>query len=92
MPCVRLILDPFDLSAYSEHQPAALVPFLIEQFPEGWPATARLRLGTLHEHQVTWRREQADGLRAYFDKNGIEHDGVDPGWPVYSTLPSAVAA
>jgi DNA polymerase-3 subunit epsilon len=35
---------------------------------------------------VTWRREQADSLRAYFDKNGIEHDGVDPGWPVHTSL------
>ncbi len=54
-----------------------------------WPSTARLKLATLHEHQVGWRRSQADGLRAYFDKNGIEHDGVDPGWPIYSTLDRA---
>lgn len=47
-----------------------------------WPSVGRLKLGTLHNHQVTWRREQANGLREYFDKNGIEHDGVDPGWPL----------
>lgn len=51
-----------------------------------WPDIARLRLGTLHQHQVTWRREQANSLRAYFDKNGIEHDGVDAAWPLHSSL------
>lgn len=64
---------------------------LARKLIDAWPATARLKLSTLHAHQVTWRREQADGLRAYFDKNGIEHDGVDPGWPTYTTLPAAVA-
>lgn len=58
---------------------------------EAWPEIARWKLGTLHEHQVTWRRTQADGLRAYFDKNGIEHDGVDPGWPVQTPRVSAEA-
>lgn len=55
-----------------------------------WPDTARLKLATLHSHQVTWRREQADSLRAYFDKAGADHDGVDPGWPVHTSL-SALA-
>lgn len=50
---------------------------------EAWPEIARWKLGTLHEHQVTWRRTQADGLRAYFDKNGIEHDGVCGEFPVH---------
>jgi DNA polymerase-3 subunit epsilon len=40
-------------------------------------------LPSLHQAQVGWRREQADGLRAYFDKNGIEHDGVCPEWPLH---------
>lgn len=58
-----------------------------------WPDSARLRLATLHEHQVTWRREQADGLRAYFDRAGIEHDGVCGEWPVHSVCrPRGVAA
>lgn len=51
-----------------------------------WPEVGRWKLGTLHAHQVTWRQEQADSLRSYFDRAGIEHDGVDPGWPVYTTL------
>lgn len=49
---------------------------------ELWPEVARWTLPTLHTHEATWRRDQADSLRAYFDKNGIEHDGVDPSWPV----------
>lgn len=59
-----------------------------------WPDTARLKLSTLFEKQVGWRRQQADGLRKYFDKNGIEHDGVDPGWPLHTDLtnPQAVLA
>jgi DNA polymerase-3 subunit epsilon len=63
---------------------------LARKLMEVWPGTARLKLDTLHEHQVDWRRTQADGLRSYFDKNGIEHDGVDGGWPTYTTLPAAL--
>lgn len=51
-----------------------------------WPEIARWRLPTLHAHQVTWRAEQANSLRGYFDKNGIDHDGVDPSWPLHSSL------
>ena len=56
---------------------------LLRKLLDAWPQVASWKLPTLHEHQVTWRREQADSLRAYFDKAGIEHDGVDPGWPVH---------
>ncbi len=41
-----------------------------------------MTLPGLHQAQIGWRRAQADGLRAYFDKKGIDHDGVDPGWPL----------
>lgn len=51
-----------------------------------WAQIGRWKLATLHGHQVTWRREQCDGLREYFDKNGIEHDGIPGEWPV---LPGA---
>ena len=54
-----------------------------------WPQIAGWKLKTLHDHQVEWRREQANSLRAYFDKAGIEHDGVDPGWPIQTTVPVA---
>lgn len=56
-----------------------------------WPDAARLKLSTLFEKQIEWRRSQADGLRKYFDKNGIEHDGVDPGWPLHTDLTNAQA-
>jgi DNA polymerase-3 subunit epsilon len=57
-----------------------------------WPSVGRLRLPTLHAHQIQWRREQADSLRAYFDRNGTEHDGVDPGWPVHTHLQKEAVA
>lgn len=58
-----------------------------------WPDAARLRLPTLHSHQVGWRRAQADSLRAYFDKAGIEHDGIDNGWPLHTSIrPSQAGA
>jgi DNA polymerase-3 subunit epsilon len=43
----------------------------------------RYSLITLHQAQIGWRAEQCDSLRDYFDGRGIEHDGVDPGWPIY---------
>lgn len=64
---------------------------LMRRLLEAWPQMASWKLATLHEHQVTWRREQMDGLRAWFDKNGVEHDGCDPGWPVYSTARATTA-
>lgn len=56
-----------------------------------WPDAARLKLSTLFEKQIEWRRSQADSLRKYFDKAGIEHDGVDPGWPLHTDLTNAQA-
>lgn len=41
-----------------------------------------MTVGGLHVAQQQWRREQMLGLRAYFEKNGIEHDGCNPAWPV----------
>lgn len=49
-----------------------------------WREVGRLRLSTLHEHQVDWRRSQMVSLRQYFEKNSIEHDGCDPSWPLLS--------
>lgn len=42
--------------------------------------------------QRTACREQKNSLRAHFDREGIEHDGVDPGWPLHTRLTEAVAA
>lgn len=51
---------------------------------QAWPDVARLRLSTLHEHQVGWRAEQMSSLRAYFDRTGVEHDGCCGEWPLHS--------
>jgi DNA polymerase-3 subunit epsilon len=45
---------------------------------------ARMRPDELHDAQVGWRKEQCDSLRAYFDKIGKEHDGVNGEWPIRS--------
>lgn len=53
-----------------------------------------MTLPALHQSQVGWRRAQCDSLRAYFDKQGTSHDGIDPSWPLLSSvrsLPTAVA-
>jgi DNA polymerase-3 subunit epsilon len=55
------------------------------------PELARLSLPELHANQVHWAKEQMDGLRAYFDRNGIEHDGCDGHWPIRQQ-PAAVPA
>lgn len=57
-----------------------------ERVGAAWPQVARWKLGTLHEHQVTWRREQCVSLREFFDRIGKEHDGIPGDWPV---LPAA---
>lgn len=41
-------------------------------------------IGSLHQSQVGWRKDQADSLRAYFDKVGTEHDGVCGSWPLHT--------
>lgn len=46
----------------------------------------------LHQSQIGWRREQMDGLRAYFDKQGTEHDGCCAEWPVHQTCARTSAA
>lgn len=43
----------------------------------------------LHTLQRTWHRANMSSLRAYFDKNEIEHDGCDGGFPMHTDLMSA---
>jgi DNA polymerase-3 subunit epsilon len=51
-----------------------------------WKQIARWKLPTLHEHQVTWRREQSDSLREFWRKKGDERwREVDGDWPVRRT-------
>jgi DNA polymerase-3 subunit epsilon len=54
------------------------------------PSIAEADLYELHQQQEHWAQEQRDSLRVYFDSKGIEHDGVDPRWPLQ--LPMAVAS
>lgn len=49
-----------------------------------WPEMARWRLPTLVTHQETWRRQQQDGLRSFFDRVGKDHDGCCGAWPVHT--------
>ena len=39
-------------------------------------------LASLHTSQIEWSAEQRNSLRAYFDRAGVEHDGVPLGWPL----------
>lgn len=64
---------------------ARLVPVLIREHPELQGMSA----GELHMAQVTWRRDQQASLRAYFDKQGTQHDGCDGGWPFHLSLEQA---
>lgn len=57
---------------------------LLFKLLEAWPQLAAWRLPTLHGYQETWRREQQDSLRKFFDKVGKEHDGMCPEWPIHS--------
>lgn len=65
-----------------------LWPRIMARHARKFPGTT---LPGLHQAQVQWRREQCDGLREYFDKKGIEHDGVDVGWPFHTALPARLA-
>lgn len=58
-----------------------------------WPDTARLKLGTLHAHQASWAKEQADGLRDWWTKTGDPRAAsVDGGWPLHSQLETRLSA
>lgn len=39
--------------------------------------------GEQHDVLISARAEQCDSLRAYFDRQGIEHDGVPGAWPMH---------
>lgn len=48
--------------------------------------------GEVHTLQRTWRREMQASLRRYFDREGIEHDGCDGGWPLHTSLQRPVVS
>lgn len=57
-----------------------------------WPEIARWHLPTLHKNEIVWRRDQMIGLRRYFDKAGVEHDGCCEEWPVHVRCAPAAEA
>jgi DNA polymerase-3 subunit epsilon len=67
---------------------------LLHKLLAAWPQVASWKLGTLHEHQVTWRREQSDSLREFWKKAGNEDwRNVDSGWPLQSgPVPASASA
>lgn len=92
MLCVRLITDPFDLGAYSEHHllNQKLVPFLQEQF-NVWPRNARLYEGHIAvANDVTPRTERE--VQALDDADGIYTVVVYPADPVTAIIVGVIAA
>lgn len=58
---------------------ARLWPRILDAYPDKFRG---IGLAGLHQGQVKWRWEQQASLRAYFDRNGTEHDGCQGDWPV----------
>lgn len=85
---VRLSADGAHDASTDALAAGRMVPRLVAAFPE----LAGMPLPHLHQMQIRWRREQMDGLRRYFDRKGIEHDGCDPGFPLRTDAPKAAAS
>ena len=87
------VCDHYSVRHTGAHDAAGDALAACRLFPKVMAAHARkfpgMTLPGLHQAQVGWRREQADSLRAYFDKAGIEHDGIPGDWP---TIPMSVSA
>jgi DNA polymerase-3 subunit epsilon len=66
-----------------------LWPKIMAKYPKSFPGHS---LSSLHQSQVGWRKEQADGLREYFDRKGQEHDGVCGEWPLHRACSPALVA
>lgn len=60
---------------------ARLFPKIMAKHARKFPGHS---LGSLHQAQVTWRRDQMGSLAAYFDRNGTVHDGCCGAWPVHT--------
>ena len=58
----------------------------VRDFPGAFAGTmayvSALTLPALHEWQRKKHAAQCASLRAYFNRQGTKHDGVDPSWPV----------
>lgn len=68
---------------HGAHTDAIAAARLAVKLAGAWPEIARWKLGTLHEHQVSWRREQSDSLREFWRGQGDERwREVSSDWPV----------
>jgi len=80
------------VAAHTSESDAASAVRLFKAIVRAKPEVFRgMTLGGLHEAQKGWRREQQNSLRAYFDKAGTPHDGMDPTWPVMNAPAGAAA-
>lgn len=71
-----------DIDAHGAKADAIAAARVVWRIAANTPQLAAMTLLELHEAQIGWAREQADSLRAYFDRVGTAHDGVDGTWPV----------
>lgn len=76
-------------SAHEASADALAAARLAARLGKLWPDIGRLKLSTLHQKQVEWRRDQMLSLRAFFDRVGKEHDGCCPEWPVHQACATA---
>lgn len=81
-----------EIDAHGAKADAIAAARIIWRIAANTPQMAGMTLLELHEAQVGWAAEQADGLRSYFDRSGIEHDGVDGTWPVRTAATATVGA
>jgi len=86
MLCVRLITDPFDLDAYSEHHPTVpLVKFLTTQF-DAWPTTARLYRDSIAVANDVTPNTEADAALLEATDDGLFYVVVYPGDPITAII------
>lgn len=64
---------------------------LLYKLLAAWPQMASWKLGTLHEHQVTWKREQSTSLRDFWKRVGNEKwREVCGEWPLHTACAPAL--
>lgn len=74
------------LGAHSAGGDALAAVRLAVKLASLWPDVARLKLPTLHAHQITWRAEHMASLHQYHERMGVADGDYDRGWPVHSSL------
>lgn len=84
-----LLCDRYKVPFTESHEATADATgavLLAQAIAEKEPQLAAYGPQQLHALQVTWRKTLQDNLRAFFDRVGKEHDGVDAGWPLHTQL------